>query len=120
MLVKTILVPVSLLVLAMAPRVARAGEDDKQRCGTAYEQTQVLRKEGKLTQARDRAVACSQAVCSTYVVRECTQFAREIEQSLATIVFVAKDDKGAEATAVSAGAPSAFFCSATSSSSSGR
>lgn len=96
---RQLFIPSALLALALAPRVAWASDDDKQRCASAYEETQVLRKQGKLLDARERAVACSQAVCSAYVVRECTQFARDIEQSLPTVVFVVTDEKGADTTA---------------------
>jgi hypothetical protein len=100
MSVRAIVLASMAAALALAPRDARAGDDDKQRCAAAYEETQVLRKQGRLREAHARAVACGQPTCSAYVVRECTQFAREIEQSLPTVVFVVTDDKGADTTAV--------------------
>lgn len=82
----------------LASREVRA--DAKQECAAAYDATQTLREQGKLLEARQQALACSNANCSSYVVKDCTQWASEIEASLPTVVFVVQDASGADTTAV--------------------
>jgi hypothetical protein len=80
-----------------ATTAARA--DAKQECASAYEETQKLREKGQLTEAKQRAVRCSAASCSVYVVKDCTQWLAEIEASLPSVVFTAEDAGGADTAA---------------------
>ena len=88
---------VAALVLSGWARVAHA--DVKQECNAAYDDTQALRKNGKLVAARERAVACSLAEC-TYAKKDCIQWLAEIDASMPTVVFTAEDTQGADTAAV--------------------
>jgi hypothetical protein len=77
-----------------------ARADAKQECAAAYEQTQALRDAGKLIDARKNALACSAAACAGFIVKECTQWLAQIDASLPSVVFEARDANGAETSAV--------------------
>lgn len=70
--------------------VARA--DVQAECVSAYDQTQALRKQGNLVEARQRALACSQPTCPGVVSKDCAQWLGEIDASLPTVVFSAELD----------------------------
>ena len=73
-----------------------ASAQTKEECVSAYEQTQSLRGEGKLRQARERVLACSQESCPAVVKKDCAQWLPEIEGSIPTVVFEARDPSGAD------------------------
>jgi hypothetical protein len=73
-----------------------AASQSKEDCVSAYEQTQSLRGEGKLRQARERVLACSQDSCPAVVKKDCAQWLPEIEGSIPTVVFEARDPSGAD------------------------
>ena len=77
-----------------------ARADSKQECAAAYENTQTFREHGHMIDARKQAVACSASTCSVYVIRDCAQWLTEIDATLPTVIFTAKDGGGAEAMAV--------------------
>ena len=79
---------------------ASARADSKQECAAAYENTQSLRESGHLLDARKQAVACSASTCSIYVVKDCTQWLAEIDESLPTVVFTAENVAAADPLAV--------------------
>lgn len=87
------------LVFALVALVARreAFADAKSECSDAYESTQTLRRGGRLIEAREAAVGCSGAICPDWVVKDCSQWAGEIESSLPTVVLSATDAGGADA-----------------------
>ena len=62
------------------PRLARANE--KQACVAAYEETQALRKQGKLRLASERVLACARNACPAFVKSDCAAWLGEIEASL--------------------------------------
>lgn len=82
-------------VLAPAHRAWAQG-DLKLRCAASYEQSQRLRKGGKLRQARDETVACAQEACPAVVRKQCAQWLPEVEASVPTLVVSARDASGAE------------------------
>jgi hypothetical protein len=86
------------LLVVVSPGDAHA--DSKQACAAAYEQAQVLRAAGKLLDARKQATLCSADTCSVYVVKDCTRWLAEIQASLPTLVFTARDREGADTVAV--------------------
>jgi hypothetical protein len=79
---------------------ANARADSKQECAAAYEKTQSLRESGHLLDARKQAVACSASTCSVYVIKDCTQWLAEIDESLPTVVFTAENIPAANPLAV--------------------
>ncbi|MDC0748078.1 hypothetical protein [Polyangium mundeleinium] len=81
---------------ATIPLAAPASATTKKECVASYEQTQSLRKEGKLAQAREAALVCSDNACPRVVRGDCAEWLTEIEKSLPTVVIVARDEKGDE------------------------
>jgi hypothetical protein len=84
--------------IALAPSAARA--DDKQACRIAYEQTQTLRREGKLSSAREQALVCVRDVCAQFIRVDCATWLGEIESSQPTVIFEVYDAAGRETSAV--------------------
>jgi hypothetical protein len=90
--------------LAMGVSLAGATGADKpaslkEQCAAAYEQTQVLRAAARLKEARERALFCSQDACPAASRKDCTVWLSEIEQSLPTVVLLARDRAGKETAA---------------------
>src|SRR5262249_30748967 len=86
-----------LLLTAIAP-IAHA--DEKQACGQAYDQTQALRRNGKLQAAREQALTCSRDVCAAFIRADCGNWLTAIDASQPTVVFEIRDAQGRETTAV--------------------
>ncbi|MDC3955983.1 hypothetical protein [Polyangium jinanense] len=84
------------LAAATIPLAAPASATTKKECVASYEQTQSLRKEGKLASAQEAALVCSHNDCPRVVRKDCTEWLAEIEKSLPTVVLVARDEKGDE------------------------
>ena len=68
----------------------------KEECVAAYDQTQSLRRDGQLRKARERVLACAQDACPAVVKKDCAQWLPEIEASIPTVVFEARDASGAD------------------------
>ena len=77
-----------------------AASADKAACVAAYEAEQTARKDGRLREARDKALFCAQAACPAVVRDQCTQWIAEIDQSMPTVVFSVTDDAGNDVTDV--------------------
>jgi len=73
-------------------------EDDA--CFQSYEQTQTLRRAGKLREAREQAVQCASDACPALLAKDCTKWLSEIEQSIPTLVFDVRTASGEELTNV--------------------
>ncbi|WP_437282945.1 hypothetical protein WME90_20945 [Sorangium sp. So ce375] len=69
---------------------------DKQACAAAYERAQGLRRAGRLIEARDALVTCSQPTCPAAAVADCGPWLAEVEQSLPSVVVAARDAHGRE------------------------
>lgn len=63
-------------------------------CLSANEKAQQLRSEKHFREAAEQLRVCSQSSCPSAVQRDCAQWLREVEASLPTITFAAKDAKG--------------------------
>jgi hypothetical protein len=87
---------VSAVVLRALPALA----DDKLACNTAYDQTQTLRRDGKLQAARVEALVCLRDVCADFVRADCTRWLGEIEAAQPSVVFEVQDTKGNSTSAV--------------------
>lgn len=81
---------------ALAPSFAWAA--DKEACLAAYEETQKLRKEGKLLSAKKEALVCAQDGCPAVVRDDCTSWSVEIDKSTPTIVLAVSDAEGRDVT----------------------
>ncbi|MBI2396131.1 MAG: hypothetical protein HYV09_41595 [Deltaproteobacteria bacterium] len=83
---------------ALAPSTAALAAPDKQACLAAYEQTQKLRKSGKLLEARKQSLICAQSECPTVVRDDCTSWSVDLEKATPTIVLVVTDAEGKDVT----------------------
>ena len=71
---------------ALAAPPARAGSPSaKGVCVSAYERAQDLRRTGKLVDAREALITCSQPVCPAAATVDCTPWLGEVEQSLPAV-----------------------------------
>lgn len=68
----------------------------KKECAAAYEETQALQRDGKLAEARSKALFCSQDACPAVVKTDCSKWLGEIEASLPTVVFSVTGPDGQE------------------------
>ncbi len=84
-----------LLLFAWTSGVATAQED---LCADAAVSGQKLRRAGRLREAREQFVSCSQARCVREVSDRCVAWLREIDAALPSIVIVVKDQRGADYT----------------------
>jgi hypothetical protein len=86
---------VSLATLLLSvPAAAQA--PDKAQCVTDYEQTQALRNQDRLRDARDKALLCAQDACPEVVKTDCARWLGEIEQSIPTVTFAVRGPDGNE------------------------
>jgi hypothetical protein len=83
------------LAIALPSAPAHAA-DDKQQCVEGYEQSQHLRRDGKLRAAHERLVVCSNRACPQATQLDCTRWLAEVEQAQPTIVVSAKGPGGQE------------------------
>lgn len=83
------------LALALVPS-SSFGADEKATCIAAAERGQELRTEGKLRDARDKFVACTQAGCPDAIRKDCTTFLADVEASIPSIVVTATAPDGAD------------------------
>jgi hypothetical protein len=77
-----------------------AHADEKRKCAEAAELAQLRRAEGRLSEAHQELLLCAQGSCPATVSHDCDQWLAEVEASLPTIVFSAKDEAGHELTDV--------------------
>jgi hypothetical protein len=87
-----------LVASLLTPTLAFA--DDKADCVSAYSSAQDLRSATHLVAARDQLKVCARPVCPTSLSTDCTQWLAEVESSLPTFVFTARDDAGNDVVAV--------------------
>ena len=73
---------------------------DDNTCIQSYEQTQTLRRAGKLREARAEAAKCAAETCPAVLAKDCTKWLSEIDQSIPTVVFEVKSASGEELTNV--------------------
>jgi hypothetical protein len=83
------------IALASTPALA-----DDPSCIQSYEQTQTLRRAGRLREARSAAAKCSSETCPAVLARDCTKWLSELDQSIPTVVFDVKSASGEELTNV--------------------
>jgi hypothetical protein len=75
-------------------------QDDEQQCAAAAERAQDLRATGHLLRASIELRACLRATCPAFLRQDCAKWSADVEASLPTVVFRARDAGGRELTAV--------------------
>lgn len=88
--------PTVVLFFVAAP--ARAEQKDA--CITAYEQTQTLRKDGKLVEAKAQAAVCAREACPAILSKDCSKWLVDIEATTPSIVLEVRTAAGVERTDV--------------------
>ena len=87
-----------LVVATLSSVSSPAWAGDKQRCTEAYEQSQELRRQKKLSGARAALLVCEQE-CPRILVTDCERWRSEVEAVLPTVRLEAKDAQGKAADA---------------------
>lgn len=77
-----------------APPAAKPSGASVDACLKSAEQSQPLRAQGKLIEARTELIACSSASCPAAIRTDCTQWLAEVERALPTIIVRARDEHG--------------------------
>lgn len=85
-------------LLLLVPAAASA--EPKDACITAYEQTQTLRKDGRLVSARAQAEICAREACPALLMKDCSRWMSELDASTPSVVFEARTETGAPLTDV--------------------
>lgn len=85
------------IVGALAPSTAWAAPD-KKACLDAYEETQKLKKSGKLLDAKKQALVCAQSECPAVVRDDCTSWSVDLDKTIPSIVLVVTDADGKDLT----------------------
>jgi hypothetical protein len=83
------------LALHATPASAE-GED----CAASAEQSQPLQRDGKLTAARRKLMACSRPECPAVVRNDCTKWLADLDAMMPTLVVRAVDAAGADVVGV--------------------
>ena len=65
-----------------------------QRCVTAFEQAQLLRRKGLLLSSREQLTRCAQAQCPAVIVEKCVPWLTEVNVEIPTLVIAAHDARG--------------------------
>jgi hypothetical protein len=73
---------------------ARSALADPQACFDAALEGQKLERQGRLLAARTVFRSCAAETCPKEVTRQCTEWLAKVEESIATVVIHAQDDKG--------------------------
>ena len=81
-----------LALLASSPPAA--ADDRVQACIGEHVEAQLLRKQGRWIEARDRLLECSLPTCPELVREECAALTREIDSGLPSIILRALDTNG--------------------------
>lgn len=82
------------LTLTLVLIGARAHAGPAETCADASEKGQLLRLQGKLSEARAQFRACVDDACPPIVRKDCSQFLVDLEAAMPTVVLGAKDASG--------------------------
>jgi hypothetical protein len=85
-----------LIGVTLLGRVASAAEPTTLECLTAYEDSVPLKNNHQLRATRGKLVICSSESCPAEVRAECSRRVLEVDASMPTVVFEAKDVTGME------------------------
>lgn len=81
--------------LSILPTVV-AAQAEQEGCSEQHLQAQRARKDGKLLAAREHLLACSHESCMDAIKNDCATWLQEVEESLPSVVIVARDRWGDE------------------------
>lgn len=81
------------LLLAIPSLAAPSSAADKVRCPAAYEQGQELRRQDKLSAAREQLMICEQT-CPKTLTADCSKWRKEVEALMPTVRLRASDGQG--------------------------
>lgn len=84
----------------LSSSIAFADEPTKEECVAANEQAQKLRDRHKLRDAREHLRFCVSKSCPLVLQADCAERLNEVEKALPTIVFVVRNERGEDLTAV--------------------
>jgi hypothetical protein len=84
----------SAVVVAQPKPDAEPAQDEKVTCENAYEQAQRDQNAGKLLEAKVGFSRCSTATCPAVVSGQCAAALPDLEHSIPTVVFDARDPNG--------------------------
>ena len=94
------LLTVTTVAAFVAPVVTTTIAHADPACIAAYEQTQSLRKDGKLSAAKAQASLCAHSDCPALLVKDCAKWLGELEASTPTVVLEARTAAGVAVTNV--------------------
>jgi hypothetical protein len=90
----------TMLFAGEVPSAGAAGaggsSEEKDACFHAVDSGQQLRTSRKLAAAKDQFIVCARPVCPGPVKKDCAQWLAEVEATLPSVVFGAKDPKGGD------------------------
>jgi hypothetical protein len=89
-------VAVALVTPIALESAAYAAPDEREQCAAAAEQAQQLRDEGKYRRAREQMLVCARDVCPGPIKSDCGKWLTELDRDAPTVVFGARDAKGAD------------------------
>lgn len=76
-------------------------EPSKERCLDAYARSQPLRRDGKLTEAREELLLCARDPCPKQLQPDCVGWLDEVDRALPSVIFSATDGAGSDLSDVS-------------------
>lgn len=74
---------------------------DESACFDAYENTQVLRKRGRLLEARQAAHTCQSDACPQELAQTCLQWEQELRGQIPSVIFAVRGPGGRDVTGAS-------------------
>jgi hypothetical protein len=86
-----VLAAVSFCLWATAARA-----QDKQTCNTAYQDAQVAKDGHKYLRAREQLRICASSSCPGFITKDCTEWLKDIDPRVPSVVFTAKNAAGAD------------------------
>lgn len=89
----------TVVALTLSSSFASAA-DEKKACVAAYEQSQVLRNESKLSEAKKQLLICARDVCPAALRTDCASWLSEVESNMPSVVIDVKDSGGKDLVAV--------------------
>jgi len=93
---RVVCIACSLLGATFPSPDARAEPTPADQCISAAEQSQPLRRDGKLTEARERLLVCSRTECPSFVRTDCTKWLADVEAAMPSIVLGAVNASGGD------------------------
>ncbi len=87
------------LIVASALLVASGsarGDESSKVCARSFEESQYLQKDGKLLDARLKALACGASTCPAFIREACQKILADIDSAQPTVVLAVHDAAGAD------------------------